>query len=42
MDFVGLRNAGSWGRTRVSDRTVATGRSIPRSKNTSPIVTWSR
>ena len=30
------------GRTRVSVRTVATGRSIPRSKNTSPIVTWSR
>ena len=42
MNFVGFRNAGSFGRTRVSDKMVTTGRSIPRSKNTSPIVTWSR
>src|ERR671923_170976 len=42
MNFVGFRNAGSSGRTRVSVSTVATGRAIPRSKNTSPIVTWRR
>src|SRR6476661_1260634 len=41
-NFVGLRNAGSFGRTRVSERIVTTGRSIARSKKTSPIVTWRR
>ena len=42
MNFDGFRKAGSCGRTRVSVSTVATGRSMPRSKKTSPIVTWRR